>query len=68
MSGAVMMGSGLGIAVMTLIGGYAVALVGYRVLFLVGAGLVAAGAVIFWAYFRVPRGELAHRPVRMPTA
>lgn len=68
MSGAVMMGSGLGIAVMTLIGGYAVALVGYRVLFLVGAGLVAAGALIFWAYFRVPRGELAHRSLRTPTA
>ena len=68
MSGAVMMGSGLGIAVMTLIGGYAVAALGYQVLFLAGAGLVMAGAVIFWAYFRVPRGELAHKPQRHPTA
>jgi MFS family permease len=68
MSGAVMMGSGLGIAVMTLIGGYAVAALGYRFLFLVGAGLVMAGAVIFWAYFRVPRGELAQKPHDHPTA
>jgi MFS family permease len=67
MSGAVMMGSGLGIAVMTLAGGYAVAALGYRTLFLIGAGLVAAGAVIFWAYFRAPRGELARKSVVEPS-
>jgi len=68
MSGAVMMGSGLGLAITTLIGGYAAAVLGYRALFFVGAGLVAAGAVAFWAYFRVPRGELARRPSGTPTA
>ena len=68
MSGAVMMGSGLGLAITTLIGGFAAAALGYRALFLVGAGLVAAGAVSFWAYFRVPRGELARRSSGPPTA
>jgi len=37
--------------------------VGYRTLFLVAAGLTLAGALIFFAYFRVPRGELARVPV-----
>ena len=68
MSGAVMMGSGLGIAVMTLIGGYAAAALGYRALFLIGAGLVAAGAFVFWIYFRVPRGEFARHPADEVTA
>lgn len=41
-------------------GGYQIKAVGYSDLFLVAAGLAAAGALLFWAYFRVPRAD----PVR----
>jgi predicted MFS family arabinose efflux permease len=61
MSGALMMGAGLSASAMALGGGYAIATLGYRSLFLAGAGLTAAGALLFWAYFRVPRGELVCR-------
>ena len=61
MSGALMMGAGLSTSAMALGGGYAIAALGYRSLFLASAGLTAAGALLFWAYFRVPRGELASR-------
>ena len=57
MSGALMTGVGLINAAMALGGGYAVAIVGFRGLFLLGAALTAAGALLFWVYFRVPRGE-----------
>lgn len=61
MSGALVMGAGLSTSAMALGGGYAIASLGYRSLFLASAGLTAAGALLFWAYFRVPRGELACR-------
>jgi MFS family permease len=32
----------------------------YISLFFIGAGLTAIGALLFWAYFRQPRGEFAH--------
>jgi hypothetical protein len=34
-----------------------IAALGYRSIFLMGAGITAIGALLFWAYFRVPRGE-----------
>jgi len=40
-------------------GGYLIAALGYRTLFLTAAGLTAAGTLVFWSYFRVPRGEYA---------
>jgi MFS family permease len=58
-SGAVMAGSGLSYAAMSLWGGFAVATLGYRSIFLVGGALAALAALVFWVYFRVPRGELA---------
>ena len=58
MSGAVNMAFGLSFSAMALGGGYLIGALGYRSLFLTGAGLTAAGALLFWAYFRVPRGEL----------
>jgi MFS family permease len=61
-SGAVMMAVGLSYSAMALAGGYLIGALGYRSLFLTGAGLTAAGALLFWAYFRVPRGELARGP------
>ena len=62
MSGALMMGSGAGGSAMSLGGGYIITSLGYRPMYLIGAGLVAASALLFWAYFRAPRGELAIRP------
>jgi hypothetical protein len=48
---------------MSLAGGYIIVALGYRLLFLAGAGMIAASAWLFWAYFRVPRGEMAHAPL-----
>lgn len=62
MSGALMVGTGLSMGAVALAGGYAIAILGYSGLFLIGAGLTAAGALLFAAYFRVPRGELARQP------
>jgi predicted MFS family arabinose efflux permease len=61
MSGATTMAAGLSWSVMAFGGGYLITALGYRSLFLTGAGLTVAGALLFWAYFRVPRGELASR-------
>jgi MFS family permease len=61
MSGAIMMGVGLSGSAMAFGGGYLITALGYPGLFLTGAGLTIAGGLLFWAYFRVPRGELASR-------
>ena len=53
MSGALMMGAGLSISAMALSGGYTIAAVGYRSLFVTSAGLTVVGALLFWAYFGV---------------
>ena len=31
-----------------------------KIILLTAAALTASGGLLFWAYFRVPRGELAH--------
>ena len=49
--------SGLGYSSMSLGGGYLIPAIGYSGLFFSGAGLVIASALIYWSYFRVPRGE-----------
>ena len=59
MSGAVLMSSGASIFALDLAGGYIITAFGYPTLFLLGAGLSVAGAFLFWAFLRVPRGELA---------
>jgi MFS family permease len=59
MSAAMNIGVGMSIAAMSLWGGYAIAALGYRILFLAAAGLTVLGALVFWFYFRVPRGEMA---------
>jgi MFS family permease len=59
MASAFMMGVGLALAGVSLAGGYVIVVLGYRNLFLLSAGLTAAGALAFWACFRSPRGELA---------
>jgi predicted MFS family arabinose efflux permease len=61
-SGAISMSQGLSFAAMALGGGYTITALGYSSLFLMGAGLTAAGAVLFWACFLLkPRGEFAGR-------
>ena len=62
MSGALMMGAGLSASAMAFGGGYLIAALGYPGLFLTGAGLTIAGALLLWAYFRVPRRNLARLP------
>lgn len=53
------LGVGLGLAAVSLGGGYAIRALGYRALFLIGAAFMAACAVMLWGYFRAPRGEYA---------
>ena len=64
MSGVLMTGVGLTNAAMSLGGGYAIAIAGFRGMFLLGTALTAAGALLFWAYFRVPRGEAKNTPAK----
>ncbi len=61
MAAAFMGGSGLTYAAVAYTGGHMIAEWGYQALFLLGVLLVAAGAVYYWAYFRVPRGEMDDR-------
>jgi len=63
MSGALMLGVGLSTTAIALGGGYAITALGYRAMFLGAAGVSAMGALLFWAYFRVPRGEFLKRSV-----
>jgi len=60
MSGAVVAGVGLSMAAMSLGGGYAIRATGFESVFLAGAGLTAAGGVLFWACFRERRREAWH--------
>ena len=62
-SGATSMAMGVGYSSMALGGGYLIVEVGYRGLFLAGTLFTAASALLFWAYFRRPRGEYAREPV-----
>ncbi len=51
---------GLSWTALSLGGGYLVAALSYRALFLLAIGLTLSGVLCFWAYFRHPRGELVH--------
>jgi MFS family permease len=50
--GAVSMAMGFSFGSVSLVGGYVIAAAGYRTLFLLGAGLSVAGAVLMWAILR----------------
>jgi predicted MFS family arabinose efflux permease len=54
-SSALMMGGGLSLTLMSAFGGLAISALGYTSLFLIGAALTTAGALIFWVYFRTER-------------
>ena len=60
-SGMVAMSMGIGYTSMAFAGGYLIPAVGFSGLYLLAAGLVALGALVFWLYFRVPRGEYLTR-------
>jgi MFS family permease len=63
MASAFMMGAGMAFATVSLAGGYLIEEAGYRTLFLLSTGLIAAAVLLFWFYFRVPRGEMARPTV-----
>lgn len=63
MAGAVTTAQSLSWTAVAMVGGYTIKAVGYPALFLIGAGLTMAGALLFGAYFRVPRGEFARDSV-----
>jgi MFS family permease len=63
LAGAMTMGMGIGIFIVAFGGGYVIAYVGYRILFAAGAGLLLAGALLFWLYFRRTKVELPKSPV-----
>ena len=58
-NGAVNMTKQVSWMIISLIGGFIIAALGYRALFLVGMAATLAGTFLFWVYFRVPRGEYA---------
>jgi predicted MFS family arabinose efflux permease len=59
MAAAFMGGAGLAYSAVSYAGGHIIAAWGYQPLFLLGAAMIAAGALFFWAYFRVPRRDQA---------
>ena len=56
-SGVVSMSMGLGFTSMSLGGGYLIPALGFPGLYLLAALITAVSALLFWLYFRVPRGE-----------
>ena len=60
MASAFMLGAGLAFTTTSLSGGYVIVALGYRALFLISTGLMVAAILLFWFYFRIPRGEMAH--------
>lgn len=58
-SGVTSAAMGVGFASMTLGGGYIIEWFGYQSLFFIGAVSVGISALLFWGYFRTPRGEYA---------
>lgn len=59
MGGAISLAMGVAYVVTGLGGGRAITALGYRPLFGLTAILPIAAAVLLWAYFRAPRGDLA---------
>lgn len=61
MAAATTMALGLSWGLVALGGGYMITALGYQSFFLMGGGLSAAGALLFWGYFRIPRAESTQR-------
>jgi MFS family permease len=56
-SGMIAMAMGLGFMSISFGGGYLIPAIGFPGFHLLAAAITAVGAVIFWLYFRLPRGE-----------
>lgn len=56
------MAMGLGFGTLSLAGGYIIAALGYRSVFLVGAGLELVAAVVLWAILRKQKQSAATTP------
>ena len=56
-SGVIAMSMGLGFMSISFGGGFLIPAVGFPAFHLLAAAVTAAGALIFWLYFRLPRGE-----------
>ncbi len=61
MSGATAMANGLNWSAASFVGGRVIESWGYRPFYAGSAALTLAGALLFWSYFTVPRGELARQ-------
>ena len=59
MSGALALATGTSFMLVALSGGYLISAFGFPSLYLTAASLAAVGTALFWAYFRMPRGETA---------
>ena len=56
-SGIISMAMGTGFTSMALGGGLLIPVIGYQGLFFTAAGMVTLSSLLFWFYFRTPRGE-----------
>jgi predicted MFS family arabinose efflux permease len=65
MAAATTMALGLSWGLIALGGGYLITGLSYQSFFLIAAGLSATGALLFWAYFRVPPVSLGRPPKLM---
>jgi MFS family permease len=61
MCGTVNMAKQISWMILSLGGGYMITALSYRALFLLGMTVTVLGTLLFWGYFRVPRGEYARR-------
>jgi Na+/melibiose symporter-like transporter len=66
MSGATTMAAGLSWAVASFGGGFLVAAIGYRALFLVGSALSLVGVGMFWAHFVAPDQRASRKSLALP--
>ena len=66
-SGVTSAAMGVGFASISIGGGYIIEAFGYTSVFLIGAISVGTSALLFWTYFRTPRGEYAQAAVPTPS-
>ena len=56
-SGIISMAMGLGFTSMALGGGYLIPIIDFKGLYFLATAIVTASGLLFWFYFRMPRGE-----------
>jgi MFS family permease len=65
-SGIISMAMGSGFTSMALGGGFLIPIIGFQWLYFIAAALVTASSLLFWFYFRVPRGEYTEEDYAHP--